>query len=313
MYVPEDSSGGCAESLESRGRLDSPRDACVGPCDEVVLVDVEPVLLRSDNHTGPHDAHESDDLVGSEGVLVDKVGADETTSTAEASFAVDGNDLVEVGHFLDEADELPDHGELGTSTIFEEHVDVLDADVLKLRSVIELRIEADDYADGVVLEVVEHMGEGRCDDCTFAVEGIGLRCVARLYRARKGYESRAYPVKVTLVYTLIVFVFLEVEGLDVDDLCFLSPPEAVDKVLYRECEVGLTVACVAEHHEGRISLGKGRNGEVWGPVLDKDHVAGQDASGVSPGARVCLRVEDDWLLGHIGVLECERLHEMSCS
>lgn len=73
------SGGGSSSKLSPELTLDTLLDP---PLSEGSLVEVQPVLLRSNNHAGPHKPHERDDLVGSEAVAINQVGTNETAGSA---------------------------------------------------------------------------------------------------------------------------------------------------------------------------------------------------------------------------------------
>ncbi len=63
------------------------------PFSELSLVEVEPVLLGTDDHAWSHESHKGDDFVGGEAVAVDEVCADQTARSTKTGFAVDGDAL----------------------------------------------------------------------------------------------------------------------------------------------------------------------------------------------------------------------------
>lgn len=82
----------------------------VPPLAEGALVQVQPVLLRADDHARAHEAHVRNDLVGREAMAVDKVCADEAACASEAGFAVNGDAaFFAVDGFVREGNEGPDH------------------------------------------------------------------------------------------------------------------------------------------------------------------------------------------------------------
>jgi hypothetical protein len=86
------------------------------------------MLLRSNDHSWPHETHECDHLVGSEAMAVDKICANQATCTAQASLAVDCDALLLfVDHDMCEVHELADEAQWRASTVIEDHVEVLDA------------------------------------------------------------------------------------------------------------------------------------------------------------------------------------------
>lgn len=58
------------------------------PFAERSLIEMQPVLLRTDDHPGPHKSHESDYLISGKSVTIDEICTDEASSSAKASFAV---------------------------------------------------------------------------------------------------------------------------------------------------------------------------------------------------------------------------------
>lgn len=98
------------------------------PFSEGALVDVQPVLLGTDDHAGTHESHEGDYFVGGEAVPVDEVCADEAPGSAEAGFAVHRNSFVFDGdHFMGKLDEFLDESERWTGAVVEYHIQVIDA------------------------------------------------------------------------------------------------------------------------------------------------------------------------------------------
>jgi hypothetical protein len=65
------------------------------------------MLLWANNHSWTHEAHVCNNLVGSEAVTEDEVCADQTSSAAKASFAMDCDSLLSDGdYFMGEVDEF---------------------------------------------------------------------------------------------------------------------------------------------------------------------------------------------------------------
>ena len=206
-------------------------------------------------------------------MLVNQVCADETACTAQTSLAMYGDNLVDVGHVLDQSDKVLNDVQFRACAILKEHVDMLDADVLELGLVIELRVEPYDHTDSVIPEVFQHVGKCRRYYGALLVEGIRLRRIPRLNRTSKRNESRTQPIEVALVNPLIVLILFKVECLDVYYLVFLGSPQPIYKVLDGQHIVGLTVSCISEHHERRVGLCQGCYGKMRWPVLDQHHVA----------------------------------------
>lgn len=122
--------GGCRDhgssNLLSHGVLEP-------PLAESALVEMEPMLLGADNHTGTHEAHVCDDLVGSEAVLVNEVGTDQAASSSQTGLAVDSDSLaLDSDHLVSEIDELADQAEWRTCAVVKDHVEVLDAQSLEV-------------------------------------------------------------------------------------------------------------------------------------------------------------------------------------
>jgi hypothetical protein len=73
------SGNGSSSKLSPELTLDALLDP---PLSESSLVQVQPVLLRSNNHAGSHKPHERNNLVGSEAMAINQISTDEATSTA---------------------------------------------------------------------------------------------------------------------------------------------------------------------------------------------------------------------------------------
>ena len=285
--------------LAAETGLDALLDA---PLAEGALVDVQPVLLRADDHAGTHEAHEGDGLVGGEGVAVDEVGADEAAGAAEPGLAVHGDGLLAADDGLvGEADELAHRLERRAGAVLEDHVEVLDAERLEVRRRVQVRVEAHDEPDVAVGEVAQHVAERPRQRRV----GVDLGGVARqgvvqrrrlghaldglVLRRREGEEVRRDPVEVAVLDALEALVLVEVEVLQVDHLLLLGLPHAVHHVLHGDAVVGLAVAGVSEGHQRRVDLGDGGEGEVRWPALDENHIAGHEGGGICPAWRLLVR------------------------
>ena len=64
------------------------------PFSESALVEMKPMLLRSDDHSRSHETHEGDDLVRSKTVTIDQIGTNETSGTSQTSLAMNCNTLL---------------------------------------------------------------------------------------------------------------------------------------------------------------------------------------------------------------------------
>ena len=58
------------------------------PFSESALVEVQPVLLRTNNHAGSHETHKGNDFVRCEAVAVDEIGANEAACATKTGLAV---------------------------------------------------------------------------------------------------------------------------------------------------------------------------------------------------------------------------------
>lgn len=114
------------------------------PLPESSLVQVQPVLLGTNDHTRAHETHESDDLVGGETMPVDEVGSNQAASPSKTSLAVHGDALLaDSDHLVGEVDEVADEVEGWTRAIVENHVQVLDAKGGEVGRRVKLGVEAD--------------------------------------------------------------------------------------------------------------------------------------------------------------------------
>lgn len=95
------------------------------------------MLLRTNHHAGAHESHESNDLVRSETIAVDQVSTNQTSSTTQASLAVDSNSLVLDGdHVVGELYEFAYQLQRWAGSIFKDHVDVGDAHSSEVRGAV---------------------------------------------------------------------------------------------------------------------------------------------------------------------------------
>lgn len=240
------------------------------PLAELILVHVEPVLLRSNNHTRAHEAHESNELRRSEAIAVDEVGANEAASTAETSFAVNSNVLLVDGdNLVGKLDELANKREWRAGSILENHVEVLDAEILKVVLVVEVRVEADDESDVARNKVAEDILEGdwkvaRQDVLQALWEGTGALSWWVL-GAGKGQKVGSNPVEVAHVHTLVLFVLVEGKVPNVQDSTLLRLPHTINNILNGDSIVRLRVTRITERHEWRLNLRDWRQSQVWRP------------------------------------------------
>ena len=94
---------------------------------------MKPVLLGTDNHTRSHESHERDDLVRCETMAVDEIGANQATSSAQTSLAVDSDSLLAHSDGLvSKSNKLADSCERRTCAIVENHVQMLNTQSLEV-------------------------------------------------------------------------------------------------------------------------------------------------------------------------------------
>jgi len=141
----------------------------VPPLPEGTLVQVQPMLLWANHHTGAHEAHVGDDLIRSEAVLVDQVCSDEAPGPTQPSLAVNSNALLVYGnHLVRQVDELADQRQRWASAVVEDHVQMLDTELCEVGGRVELRIQAHYQANvaraEVRQDVLERPGNGRSLD-----------------------------------------------------------------------------------------------------------------------------------------------------
>lgn len=130
------------------------------PLAESALVEMKPMLLGANNHTGTHEAHVCNDLVGGKAMLVDEVGADQAASSSETGLAVNSNSLALDGdHLVGKIDEFADQAERRACAVVEDHVEVLDAQSLEVRRGVELRVETNNKTNAALNEVREDILE----------------------------------------------------------------------------------------------------------------------------------------------------------
>lgn len=98
------------------------------PFTEDTLVDVKPVLLGADDHTGAHEAHKGNDLVSREAMAVDEVCTNEAACSSEAGLAVDSDAfLLDGDGLVCQSDEFANGGERWAGAVVEDHVEMRDA------------------------------------------------------------------------------------------------------------------------------------------------------------------------------------------
>ena len=98
------------------------------PFAEGALIQMQPMLLRADDHTRAHETHKGNDFVGREAVAIDQISANETPCPTKTCLAVHGDASVLDGdHFVSELDEFVDDRKGRTGSIFEYHVNVGDS------------------------------------------------------------------------------------------------------------------------------------------------------------------------------------------
>lgn len=130
------------------------------PFSEDTLIDVEPVLLRSNNHAGSHEAHEGDALVRCEAMAIDEVCADQTACPAETSFAVDCYAFAaDVDHVVCQLNKASHKLKRWTCAVVEDHVQMLDAESSEVRWAVKLGVQAYYKANVARLEVREDVLE----------------------------------------------------------------------------------------------------------------------------------------------------------
>lgn len=123
---------------------------------------MEPMLLRSYYHSRSHEAHESDNFVPRETMAVDEICADETSSSPEPGFAMNGDFLSFDGnHLMSKVDELSDCWKRGTCAVVKDHIQVLDSHGFEVGRRVELGVEPHDEANFLFVEVIEDVFERR--------------------------------------------------------------------------------------------------------------------------------------------------------
>ena len=153
-------------ALEARGGgwlrgKDRLHGVLVPPAPELVLVQVQPVLLRTDYHARPHKAHIRNQLVRRPIMPVKQVRADQAACPPESSLAVHGNPLPLLrDRLMRHIHKLAHQTQRRARPIVEDHVDVADAQRGEVARAVELRVESHDEADVALDEVGEHVLEG---------------------------------------------------------------------------------------------------------------------------------------------------------
>ena len=81
------------------------------PFTEGSLIEMEPMLLRANDHAGSHETHERYDFVGGKSMAIDQVCSYQTSCPTKPGFAVDSyRFILRVDHLVSQLDEFLDHG-----------------------------------------------------------------------------------------------------------------------------------------------------------------------------------------------------------
>ncbi|KAH3666780.1 hypothetical protein OGAPHI_003229 [Ogataea philodendri] len=131
-------------------------DHGVSPVSELVLVQVEPVLLRAHHHSWSDHSHVTNTLVSGEAVSVDQVCSDQTACSSQTGLTMNGNLAASLDHCLCCTDEFLNIFHCWTCSIVENHIDMLDASFFKLVLVIKVRVESHHELDVALDEIVQN-------------------------------------------------------------------------------------------------------------------------------------------------------------
>jgi hypothetical protein len=130
------------------------------PFAERSLVEVEPVLLRPNDHSRSHETHKCDDLVCGESVLVDQISTNQTACATETCLAVDRNALLFDGdHLVGHLDEPAHKCEGRTGAILEDHINVRNSHCSEIGRAVKLRVESHNETDVTLVEMGQNILE----------------------------------------------------------------------------------------------------------------------------------------------------------
>lgn len=136
---------------------------CVGilecPLSNSVVLQMHPMLLWPNDHTWPHESHVGNAGISRKAVAVDKIGTDETASSAKSSFAVDCYLLLVCNHLVANIDKLPDGFIIWASSIVKDHVDMSNTHLDKVLGRIEVRVQSYNHTNVLGVEVLENITE----------------------------------------------------------------------------------------------------------------------------------------------------------
>lgn len=256
-----------------------PLDALLEPpFPEDTLVQVKPVLLGANDHARTHEAHVGDDLVGGEAISVNEVGTNQAASATETSLAMNSNALLpDRDHLVSQANEFAHSGKRWAGAVLEDHVDVLDAKSLKVRGIVENRVEANHESDIPLGKVCQDIAKGLVDKGVRLDLGKVLWKQLPTFRAfwrlghlgglwgSKSKEAGRDPVEIAVLDPLKLFVFVEIKVLKNAAALLLGLPHTINDILDSDAIVGLTIAGISERHEGGVNLRNRREGQMWWP------------------------------------------------
>ena len=106
------------------------------------------MLLGSNDHSRSHEAHKGDNLIRGESVAVDEVGSNQAARPSKTSFAVYCDTFsANSNHLMSQVDKLANQSQRRARAVIEDHVEMLDAQGMKVGGRVEFRIQADNKSD----------------------------------------------------------------------------------------------------------------------------------------------------------------------
>ena len=205
-------------------------------------------LLRTKDRSGSSDSNPTDERLSWDLEVLHGPETDQGTGSTKTSFAVNGNSSI-LGSkvVLDDVKEASDDVIRRVGAIDEEEIVVADALLDEALLVVLGLIQSDDPADSDVLEDVAVL---------VGVVTVSVLSVSRLNRTHESHELAGNdPIKVTILDSLVVFVLLNIEGLEVIPSEFdgvLKTLEAVEQSAVVEAvALGGVSVCL---EEGSVAL-----------------------------------------------------------
>ena len=118
---------------------------------------LEELLLDADDHTGPADAHPSDQSLCIEAELVHNVESDQCAGPAQACTAVHCHSLPSARVTFHDGDEVADDCVVGTRAVRELHLMHVDLMLSEAGRVVQFPVQADNAAHVQVLKRVDQV------------------------------------------------------------------------------------------------------------------------------------------------------------